>query len=290
MLHLTLIFFIAVARCADSWENVTLVSFGDSLSDTGNVFQLTEHSWPSSPPYFNGRFSNGPTWVEQLSLSLKSQSHDFSYGGAAILAKGFTGAHSNISVPSIGEQIDLYLASPRSRDLTTEKVYILLAGINDYYFDPSLSPSAVTQELVKKLVFLVEKTSPRWFMVPSLPDISHMPFLQSNATLKNGFMAKVQEHNRLLKGRLAAFALEFPAIRVIQPDFESLIANIVGNGSAYGFKTLNRGFIRAYSGKAPSTTETRSVDEFLYFDEFHFTARAQSLMAKAAQEKMAEAN
>jgi phospholipase/lecithinase/hemolysin len=76
-------------------------------------------------------------------------------------------------------------------------------------------------------------------------------------------------------------------VRVIQPDFESLIENIVGNGSAYGFKTLNRGFVRGFAGPAPSTSETRSVDEFLYFDEFHFTARAQSLMAKAAQESLA---
>lgn len=289
-LNLTLFgIFIAVARCANTWENITLVSFGDSLTDTGNTFQLTEHSWPSSPPYFNGRFSNGPSWIEQLSSSLKSQVHDFSYGGAAFLAKGFTGPHSNISVPSIGAQIDLYLASPRSKDFTTDKVYVVFAGLNDYYFEPSLSPSAVTQELVKKLVYLVEKTSPRCFMVPSLPDVSRMPFLQFNSTVKNGFMAKVKEHNRLLLERLTAFALEFPAIRIIQPDFESLIANIVGNGSAYGFKTLNRGFIRGYAGTAPSTTETRSVDEFLYFDEFHFTAKAQSLMAKAAQEKMTEA-
>lgn len=32
---------------------------GDSLSDPGNVFELTGGERPASPPYFMGRFSNG---------------------------------------------------------------------------------------------------------------------------------------------------------------------------------------------------------------------------------------
>src|SRR5262245_37490212 len=47
-----------------------VVVFGDSLSDTGNVFTVTEpvlaEAIPVSPPYFQGRFSNGPVWVERL--------------------------------------------------------------------------------------------------------------------------------------------------------------------------------------------------------------------------------
>jgi len=34
--------------------------FGDSTSDTGNVFQLTNGTWPISPPNFYGRYCNGP--------------------------------------------------------------------------------------------------------------------------------------------------------------------------------------------------------------------------------------
>lgn len=46
-----------------------LIVFGDSLSDTGNVFQFSGNTRPPSPPYggltandespFPGRFSNG---------------------------------------------------------------------------------------------------------------------------------------------------------------------------------------------------------------------------------------
>ena len=46
-----------------------VVVFGDSLSDTGNLFAATGGTNPI-PPYFNGRFSNGPVWVETLAASL----------------------------------------------------------------------------------------------------------------------------------------------------------------------------------------------------------------------------
>src|SRR4028118_1275503 len=59
--------------------------FGDSLSDVGNVFQATRGESPSSPPYFKGRYSNGPVWVEYLASRLRLTSNpntNFAYGGA----------------------------------------------------------------------------------------------------------------------------------------------------------------------------------------------------------------
>ena len=44
--------------------------FGDSLSDTGNIFTATEGltnpetAVPPNPPYAPGRFSNGDIWVD----------------------------------------------------------------------------------------------------------------------------------------------------------------------------------------------------------------------------------
>ena len=48
-----------------------LFAFGDSLSDAGNLFQVTGSP---SAPYFMGHASNGPTWVEHLSLQLNLSS------------------------------------------------------------------------------------------------------------------------------------------------------------------------------------------------------------------------
>jgi hypothetical protein len=50
-----------------------LYVFGDLLSDTGNLFRATSEAtgagFPPSP-FFEGRYSNGPLWVESLALEL----------------------------------------------------------------------------------------------------------------------------------------------------------------------------------------------------------------------------
>ena len=37
--------------------------FGDSLSDSGRLFAATQIP---PPPYYQGRFSNGPIWIDYL--------------------------------------------------------------------------------------------------------------------------------------------------------------------------------------------------------------------------------
>ena len=65
-----------------------LYSFGDSLSDTGNVYLATGGTLPGTP-YFPGRFSNGPIWIDYLARSLGlpitpslAGGTNFAYGGA----------------------------------------------------------------------------------------------------------------------------------------------------------------------------------------------------------------
>ncbi len=67
----------------------TLFAFGDSLSDAGNDWIVELHMDPVSP-YYQGHFSNGLTWVEDLSNTLGlgtlkpslAGGNDFAFGGA----------------------------------------------------------------------------------------------------------------------------------------------------------------------------------------------------------------
>src|SRR6266705_841732 len=72
---------------AGPYSNVFV--FGDSLSDAGNVFVATGGAVPVSPPYFQGRFSNGPTYAADLATRLGVQATpsllggtNFAFGGA----------------------------------------------------------------------------------------------------------------------------------------------------------------------------------------------------------------
>ena len=57
-----------------------LVVFGDSLSDVGNIAQATFGIYPGSA-YYSNRFSNGPVWVETLSVELEFGPAPTQHGG-----------------------------------------------------------------------------------------------------------------------------------------------------------------------------------------------------------------
>ena len=62
-----------------SHRTSTLVVFGDSLSDNGNLFALT--GFPL-PPRWEGRSSNGPVYAEQLANFLHMNLDDRAFAGA----------------------------------------------------------------------------------------------------------------------------------------------------------------------------------------------------------------
>ena len=88
---------------AQSTEGINI--FGDSLVDNGNAFKATGGLVPPSPPYFNGRFSNGPVWVEGFSTELKlpaGTTNNFAVGGAT----SGTGNTINVALPGLTTQLN----------------------------------------------------------------------------------------------------------------------------------------------------------------------------------------
>ncbi|KAJ2667887.1 hypothetical protein GGH99_006550, partial [Coemansia sp. RSA 1285] len=59
----------------------SLYIFGDSLSDTGRLHTMTFGLVPPEP-YWEGRFSNGPLWIEYLALLQGLQLEDYAVGAS----------------------------------------------------------------------------------------------------------------------------------------------------------------------------------------------------------------
>jgi phospholipase/lecithinase/hemolysin len=72
---------------ADAIDDI--YAFGDSLSDVGNIYQITGGATPG-PPYVNGQFTNGNVWVQDLAVDLGLPQlkpsllggNDYAYGSA----------------------------------------------------------------------------------------------------------------------------------------------------------------------------------------------------------------
>jgi len=90
-----------MARISSLPTYSAIYSFGDSLSDAGNLSIVTSVAGatePLSPPYYQQSygpisgnvFSNGPTWAQDLSIALGlgtlaptlAGGTDFAFGGA----------------------------------------------------------------------------------------------------------------------------------------------------------------------------------------------------------------
>ena len=57
------VILLAMSSIANAGPYSNVFVYGDSLSDTGNIYNASGHTIPQSPPYYMGRFSNGPLAV-----------------------------------------------------------------------------------------------------------------------------------------------------------------------------------------------------------------------------------
>ncbi len=105
----------------------SLFVFGDSLSDPGNLFAATGGSTPADPPYFNGRFSNGPVWAEGLTAEFAAQglaSANFAVGGARAIENGDF-------IPDLASQLATFTAAVPAAFYGDTPLAALWFGAND---------------------------------------------------------------------------------------------------------------------------------------------------------------
>ena len=117
-----------------AYSGITI--FGDSLSDTGNVFLATGGTLPT-PPYFNGRFSDGAVWTDYLAgelgfaatpslWPLPPGGNNFAFGGAR------TGADPTDDVPGLlAQTAGLWAPSLPAGGADPHGLYVLVGGGND---------------------------------------------------------------------------------------------------------------------------------------------------------------
>src|SRR5215475_162129 len=116
-----------------SHRTSTLVVFGDSLSDNGNLFALT--GFPQ-PPAWEGRASNGPVYAEQLAAFLHVHLDDRAIAGAEasnssppVIVDPVTHLPLPINLPT---QIAGYLADLDGHKAPHGTTALINIGSNDY--------------------------------------------------------------------------------------------------------------------------------------------------------------
>ena len=146
---------------------------GDSLSDNGNLFEVTGETRPASPPYAEGRFSNGRVWNEDILSEFTDAfrpNRNFAFGGART-----EGGDS----PDLGTQLGLFTAAA-TPVLGANPLVSLWFGANDLFNSIGVSDAVKTAEDAADRVttaaqFLKDTQGVDDFLIFNIPDLGLTP-------------------------------------------------------------------------------------------------------------------
>lgn len=197
-----------------------IVFFGDSLSDNGNFYNHSDHVLPKYPPYYNGRFSNGYNWADDVSYALFSKydipSDNYAVGGAtAVFRNPF---HGYLPI-SIGMEIDDY----KVRNLFATKdntLYCIWIGGNDY-LQGANDVDQTTTDVINSIVSAVQSLADykgAQFLVISMPYLPLTPQAKI-MHLADNYEQLVTMHNQKLHAAILKLRAQYPDTNIIEFNF-----------------------------------------------------------------------
>lgn len=294
-LGLTVIAAVLASGGAHAASYPAIYSFGDSLSDVGNISTLSGGTIPLPGFYSNGRFSNGPNWLDDLSAKLGLsmspallEGNDFAVGGAQ---SGETIVNSP-PVPVIGltDQVKSFQIIDPSP--TAGALYTLDIGANDIlnavtalkngqinfgdmtttFLNEAVANtvSAITDLYADGMRSLLYYEVPDLSVVPDYKDLGS-EFAADAGALADNFNTDVLNDVK---------ALHLSGLTVFDVPVFSTIDKIVANPAAFGFTNVTT---PCFSGdiETPGTV-CADPDQSLFWDGEHPTKVGHALTADLA--------
>ena len=255
-----------------------IIVFGDSLSDTGNAYIATLHGKAPSPPYYDGRFSNGPLWVEDFAATFGLATPPALSGGTDFAVGG---AKAGSSADRLPYQADLYLLLSIFSRSDPRALFVVFGGGNDVRSalnkpDPArrLAHAALS---IRQMIEHLAAHGAVNFLVPNLPDRGLTPAArtrgtaESETTLTLAYNAGLEAALRDLPDRLH--------INLVRVDFWTAVARAFAEPQRLGFTDITEPCL------VHDTAGYRQCAEpghYVFWDDIHPTERGHRFLAAAA--------
>ena len=305
-----LLLILALALNSTGATISNLFFFGDSLTDTGNVFTATSNLslvtlgliavQPQSPPYFNGRFSNGPVWAETtaarlgqagdaaragMSLglfgSLTGPGNNYAIGGARNAYGGALGSFDALVPTGVLAQVAYYL---NTQIADPNALYFLEGGGNDLRdaaklatLDSQVQAAANAAGAMAASLWSLYQGGARQFLLMNAPNLGFIPESISAGRVNQG--ATVSLYYNYFLGQWATALGQLPGIHLQTFDifslYNGLVSDTIQGGSAYGFRSLT-----------PCISGAVSCTNSLFFDEIHPTARVHAIVGNRVADQV----
>jgi outer membrane lipase/esterase len=257
-----------------------LYVFGDSYCDIGNVSLATGGAIPGAA-YYQGRFSNGPIWVDHvagfLGVSLKpylAGGTDFAFGGAWVTAPQVT---PEGTIPSVPEQVALYL-SLHGGKADPKALYILQGGGNDILNTTSGSPDALAFKIalgISDSELMLRRAGARHFLIPNLFNIALMPAAAGNSAFAAKASAAV---NQYLDGMLD-IERWLEGMQILRIDVFSLMNSVRTDPSHFGFTNIASPCLTTVVCADPDHTFFWDIEHPTEFGHSFFAVTTETVLA-----------
>jgi phospholipase/lecithinase/hemolysin len=293
----------------------SVYSFGDSLSDNGNLSALTLGLAPGGD-YFQGRFSNGFIWTDYLSQGIAGElqrrdpglirpfirrttdGFNFAHGGSVSGSNGLTfdillGGFNT----ALLQGIPAFRTTDQAREFRDQRFFFrrtFNAGPDDYatisaggndYLNGVTNVNFVVGNIVETLNILHDGGI-RNTLILDLPSLGDIPgqFGSSDSARLNSLSSL---HNTRLQSAADAFERNNRGTTVSVIPLGLLFDLIVNDadnrgGATFGFTTVRPGAGTSGSCLGDGLVLSACPDSFLFYDDIHPTASAQALIGQVA--------
>lgn len=270
-----------------------IYTFGDSLSDVGNVYNLTlaaQNIGYPPPPYFKGRFSNGIVWVEYLAEKLKLNPVPFTTLSTDVCSVrdgvnyAFGGSSSGLNntifpnepIPGTLAQVNLYTSSlaAKQKSANPKALYIVWAGANDYLNGNVTNPQQPVEN-ISKAVTTLANIGAKNIMVLNLADLGKLP-----GTRRTQFSTQLSlltsTHNAGLSNAVKNLSKQLgPKTNLMLVDVNTLFKTVNQFPGAFGFTNVTDACLT-------NNTVCSKPDQYLFWDDIHPTTSAHKQVQKLA--------
>ncbi len=270
---------IAAQAANPTFSNIYV--FGDSYNDVGNLFIGSGGTVPGAP-YYKGRFSNGPLWIEHIGNTWGipitpslAGGNDYAFGGAEVTADVPVGGGKFI--PSVPHQVAQYLLDHKGK-ADPNALYILEGGGNDIIDATGGSPQQLAYQIAVGLAgaeLALRFAGARNFLIPTIFDLSLSPIGSLNPTFTR---AASLAANKAL-GELLTLEMLFPGNHITRlNDFDLFNAVIVNDPTHFAFTQVVQPCFN-------QITLSLCMDpaHFFFWDDIHPTTFGHAFIAVTAE-------
>jgi len=275
---------VSTASAAGAQSYNRLVVFGDSLSDNGNLYLATGGSTPTSPPYYQGRFSSGPVFTERLGFNASN----FMGPVTGSINYAFGGARTDSQAAPMGMRLQLSQYQARGGKFGSGDLVSILGGANNIFqglpaagasSNPTASIAPVSLAAAADMNFIVGSVAQAGagtILVTNLPKLSLTPQFRGTPAAPLADYAVTTFNGALLTG-LTTTAAARPGTNIIMMDLFKVGDVIAANPAAFGVSNVTQ---PCFNG----ATVCSNPNDYFYWDGVHPTAAGHAVIARLAND------